>query len=72
MKFFIEVDVTFNRTYTVEAKSAEDALEIYREATDFEAIGEPDDDYSEEQGDTAVVYSSDKAHTLLIDVADAL
>jgi hypothetical protein len=72
MKFLIEVDVVFNRTYTVEAKSAEQALEIYREATDFEAIGEPYDDYSEEQGDTAVVYSSDGRHTMLIDVADAI
>tara|TARA_R100001530_G_C4240905_1_gene135256 strand:- start:113 stop:331 length:219 start_codon:yes stop_codon:yes gene_type:complete len=72
MKFLIEADVTFTRTYTVEAKSAEEALEIYREATDFEAIGEPDDGPMEEQGDTAVVYSADGTHTMLIDVADGL
>ena len=72
MKFLIEVDVTFTRTYTVEAKSAEEALEIYREDTDFEAIGEPDDGPMEEQGDTAVVYSADKTRTMLIDVADGL
>ena len=66
MEFEIEVDVTFTRTYTVTAESAEEALEIYREATDFEAIGEPDDGPMEEQGYTAVVYSSDGTHTMLV------
>lgn len=72
MKFLIEVDVVFNRAYTVEAKSAEEALDIFRDGTDYEAIGDPEDDYSEEQGDTVIVSSADGKRTLLIDVADAI
>jgi hypothetical protein len=75
MEFLIEVDVVFTRTYTVEASSAEKALELYQAWTDLDAISEPDDaDLSamEEQGDTAVVLSADATRTVLIDVADGL
>lgn len=71
--FEVQVQVNHTRTYTVDAEDGDEALARY-------AAGEAefqDDDLHllstwVEQGDTAEVYSTDEAHTLLVVAEDVL
>ena len=70
-KFEILVQVTHTRKYEVEAEDGDDALDKYvANEADF-----VDDDMAElgtwvEDGDTAEVYATDEAHTLIVTAGD--
>ena len=64
--FDIEVQVTHNRTYSVEAEDGHDALAKYQAGqAEFDNDDMKDLGSWAEDGDTAEVYTTDGLHTLV-------